>query len=123
MVKPNDIDLTAATIELPPDDPVMEASRLAEAVALVDTAQKARIAQLTEDVARRDVELALLKDPLAEDFQVPKRAAFITGIPRPTLERWAAKGWIKSKKDPRTGHLLICVIDARRQRYHIASQE
>jgi hypothetical protein len=53
---------------------------------------KARIERLEAEVAR-------LKAPFAEDFQIPKNAAEDSGVPRQTLERWVGEGKIRFKHD------------------------
>jgi hypothetical protein len=72
-------------------------------------------ASLTAEVAR-------IKEPLAEDYHPLKRAAGLSGVPRTTLSpRWVSKGLVKHYYDEH-GDLWIDVIDARRQRFLLASQ-
>jgi hypothetical protein len=70
-------------------------------------------------VERLEAEVARLKAPFAEDFQIPKNAAKDSGVPRQTLERWAREGKIRFKYDDH-GQLWIDVIDAIRQRFALA---
>jgi hypothetical protein len=100
---PNVIDQRADSFTAhTPGPPIVE-------LALV---MKARIERLEAEVAR-------LKEPFAEDFQIPKNAAKDSGVPRQTLERWVGEGKIRFKYDDH-GQLWIDVIDAIRQRFALA---
>lgn len=112
------VDLSAATVDLPPHftptitgtDTPPESPLIAE--------QAARIEVLTAANARLEADNARLRDPLAENYQVVKQAAFLSGVPRQTLENWAELG--KVKHEWRDGRLWIDVIDAIRQRFLLA---
>jgi hypothetical protein len=110
-IEPVPIDLTSATVELPPDDvPDLSVPVVTESALVID---------LRETIERLEAENGRLKDPLDEDFQILKNAATDSGVPRQTLMRWVEAGLVKHKYDER-GTLWICVIDAKRQRFALA---
>ena len=78
--------------------------------------EHALIVEMKASIARLTAEVARLKEPFAEDFQLPKNAAKDSGVPRQTLEKWVELGKVKHFYDDH-GQLWICVIDAIRQRY------
>ncbi len=116
----NAIDLSSATAELPPNE-LPGLTMLVDAEAVIRTEQRARIKRLEEQLARSEAKVERSEDPLAERFEVPKNAEMDTGIPRQTLERWAAAipPLVKHFHDE-NGQLWIDCIDANRQRFALA---
>jgi hypothetical protein len=111
---PAPIDLSSATVELPPDE-MPSLAMLIDTEPAIVIEQRARIERLEAEVAR-------LKDPLGEDFQILKNAEKDSGVPRQTL-----MNWVNAKPVPLVKHeydehgtLWICVIDAKRQRFALA---
>jgi hypothetical protein len=84
--------------------------------------ESALVTDLREIIERQKAEVARLKEPLAEDFQILKNAAKDSGVPRQTLMNWVnAKPvpLVKHKYDEH-GTLWIDVKDAIRQRFALA---
>ena len=83
------------------------------------TEMRSRIKDQTATIARLEADNARHTEPLAENFQVPKVAAYMVGKPRQTLEYWVAHGKVKHFYDAH-GQLWIDVVDGRRQRFLLA---
>jgi hypothetical protein len=115
----NPIDLSAATVELPPDDmPELAKPVVTRGMALA-TEMRKRIEQMRERAERAEAEVAYLKEPGAEHFETMREAAIQSGVSRSTLERWVKAGLVHHYRDPQ-GVLWIDVNDAILKRFKFA---
>jgi hypothetical protein len=119
---PNPIDLSCATIELPPDDMPELLKPVITGATVIEIEQRASIDRLQETLALAEAEIARLKAPPTVQFELMKQAVFLTGMSRPTLERRAARGQINHGRN-RQGRLLIDVIDAKAKRFIQAADD
>jgi hypothetical protein len=118
----NLIDLTSATVELPPDDMPELAKPVVTGATVIEIEQREWIERLEEALARSEAEVARLKAPPAAQYELMKEAVFLTGMSRPTLKRRTDRGQINHERD-RQGRLLIDVIDAKAKRFIQAADD